>query len=145
MQIVGNNFDECLNCDNFVAWNIENAIDRLLIFLNLDTMRSRVPQQSMYLREATRRRICHESEPSLSKKYYNIDDTIGISKFTRLTEQIQIQICYCARFLKSKLLMIQISFYIRFSLRIVFQNVIIQKIDVQYVQYIQQRQECETD
>ena len=58
----------------------------------------------MYLREAKRRRIRHESEPSIAKKNYDIHDTIGISKFTRLKEQIQIQICELCKILEVKVI-----------------------------------------
>lgn len=93
MSTVGNNLDDCLNCNHFVDCNIENNIQIVLIFLNQGTMRSRVPQQSMYLREAKRRRIRHESVTILTQLE---------SQFTRLIEQIQIQICYRTRLLRSK-------------------------------------------
>ena len=110
---LGNNFDECLNCDQFGAWNKENAI-QVVDIPEYGYNAIRDTATVSYFREAKRRRIHHELEPSLTKKKYNIGDTIGI-----YIHKVDITNTD-SKLLPCKILeVIQIQ-SIRFSLRIVF-------------------------
>ena len=71
---IGNNFDEFLSSNQFVAWELQDTMK--IVDLPESRQNSIRDTATMnYMREAKRRRVRHESEPSFIRKTYSIGDT----------------------------------------------------------------------
>ena len=74
---ISNNFDELLSSDQFVAWEIQDTMK--IVDLPESRHNSICDTATInYIREAKRRRVRHESEPSFIAETYSIGDTVGI-------------------------------------------------------------------
>ena len=78
---IGNNFDEFLSSDQFVAWELQDTIK--IVDLPESRHNSICDTATMnYMWEAKRRRVRHESGPSFIRKTYSIGDTV-VWEFTK--------------------------------------------------------------
>lgn len=74
---IGNNFDECLSSDQFVAWELQDTMQ----VVDLPDSRHNAIRDNAtvnYMREVKRRRIRHESAPAFIRKHFTVGDTVGI-------------------------------------------------------------------
>ena len=72
---IGNNFDEFLSSDQFVAWELQDTM-KIVDFPESKHNSIRDIATMNYMREVKRRRVRHESEPSFIRKTYSIGDTV---------------------------------------------------------------------
>ena len=76
--IIGNNFDEFLSSDQFVAWELQDTMKKLDLPESRHNSICDTAKFMNYMREAKRRRVRHESEPPFIRTTYSIGDTVGI-------------------------------------------------------------------